>query len=131
MLGLVSPDDVRSRWVDGDFPEISDVVLGTRIGDAEMVVEAEFPDVYRAAAAGDARMLHRVVRVVAGMVVRLLSNPAGASSVTEQAGPFSTTATHGSGVGDVHLTEADRRILRGVTDADRGRAFTLWPGVAC
>ena len=77
------------------------------------------------------RMLHRVVRVVAGMVVRLLSNPAGASSVTEQAGPFSTTATHGSGVGDVHLTEADRRILRGVTDADRGRAFTLWPGVAC
>lgn len=113
--------------MDGEFPAVPDRVLETVIADAEMVVATEYPDIHGAATAGDASAAHRVVRVVAGMVIRLLLNPAGVSSITEQAGPFSTTVNRGGTAGMLVLTEEDRRLLAGVSGR-AGRAFTLWPG---
>lgn len=68
--------------------------------------------------------------VVVAMVRRVMLNPSGASSVTEQTGPFSVTRTlaTANAAGDLYIKSREMARLLGRRERSQA-AFTISPGV--
>jgi hypothetical protein len=125
MEPFATPGDVEAIWRPLTDAETS-IVLA-RIELASDIVRAEVPDVDDRITAGS--LLASTVRaVVVEMVRRVMVNPDGDSSVTEQTGPFSTTRTRSRAVaaGEMYLTARELARLAGRRATQR--AFTITPG---
>lgn len=124
-MAITTPSAVKDRWIDGELP-VSDDILAVLIQDAEdalAVVIPDFDDRVRTSIIPTVRL----ARVVARMVIRLLRNPAGIRTVQETTGQFSGTTTYaGESLGEIQVTDADRRELLG--KAAGRRAFSIMPG---
>lgn len=119
----VTVDDVKDRWVIGDFPG-TDAQIEKKIDDAEDIVLSRFPEIQGRIDSGALRE-STVVRVVAGMVVRFFRNPEGLRTTGTTTGPFSETSSvtyGGDEPGELYLTDKDIADLSGIT---RRRAFTV------
>ena len=121
---FAEPSDVEAIWHPLSETEFS--MVAGRINEASQLVRDEVPDVDDRILAGT--LADATVRsVVVAMVRRVMVNPDGDSSVTEQTGPFSVTRTRSRAVaaGEVYLTARERARLTG---RKVQRAFTITPG---
>ena len=121
---FAEPSDVEAIW--RPLTEVEYSVVAARIDEASQVVRDAVPDVDDRIDA--ATLSEATVRsVVVAMVRRVMVNPDGDSSVTEQTGPFSVTRTRSRAVaaGEVYLTA---RELARLTGRKVQRAFTITPG---
>lgn len=119
-------DDVRARWVSGDLPA-SDEVVDTLIADAEDALAAAIPGL-PALIEGGTIPHDRAIRVVSRIVIRLLRNPDGVRTLQETTGQFSGSTTYaGDTLGEIVVTDADRRELLGKGTARGRRAFSFSP----
>lgn len=118
-------DEVHARWLDGDIPA-SDDVLWTLIRDAEDALTVAIPGLPDRVTSGEIPA-ERVSRIVSRMLIRLLRNPTGVRTVQETTGQFSGTTTFaGDSLGEIQVTDADRRELLGKSVGRR--AFSIMPG---
>jgi len=121
-MAWTSPQDVKDRWLLGDFP-VLDPQLAVLIGDAEDTVGSEFLDIQARIDAGTLP-LTRVKKVVARMVIRHIRNPEGIRQVSETTGPFTGSRTYGGAEpGAMYLTDEDRAELSGAKSGQR--AFSI------
>lgn len=121
-----APDDVRARWI-GDDLDIDDDALTTLIEDAEDAITVAIPGIQQMIDAGTIPIV-RATRVTARIVARFLRNPTGIRSVQETTGQFTGSTTYaGDDLGQISVTEADRRDLLGKSDPGR-KAFSIMPG---
>lgn len=119
------PAEVKARWIDGDVP-VSDEVLAVLIQDAEDAITVAIPDCAERVLNGTIPP-GRIARVVSRMLIRLLRNPTGIRTVQETTGQFSGSTTYaGDSLGEIQVTDADRRELLG--KAAGRRAFSVMPG---
>lgn len=126
MQNLTPADEVKDRWLlEEDFP-VPDETLEKLIGDAEDTIEGEFPGLRDKVLRGDDQFPeHRVHKIVARMVLRLLRNPEGVRTIQESTGPWGgSTTLAGDDPGEMYLTDKDRKELRGERTRS-GRAFTV------
>lgn len=122
---LVTPDDVRDRWVGGDL-DFTDQTIGTLIEDSEDAIRASVPEVDQLV--GGAIPIGRVARVISRMVIRVLRNPEGIRTLQETTGQFSGSTTYaGDVLGEIVFTDEDRRDLLGKGPTGR-RAYSTMPG---
>ena len=121
-MAWTSPQDVKDRWLLGDFP-VPDSQLLVLIGDAEDTVGSEFADI-DARITAETLPVARVQKVVARMVIRHIRNPEGIRQVSETTGPFTGSRTYGGAEpGAMYLTDEDRAELAGVKNGQR--AFSI------
>jgi hypothetical protein len=123
---FADPSDIASVWRPLTDAEIS--VVYARIDQASQMVRDEVPDVDDRVTAGS--LAAATVRdVVVAMVRRVMVNPDGDSSVTEQTGPFSVTRTRSRALaaGELYINASELARLTGRRATQR--AFTISPGV--
>lgn len=104
--------DVLARWTGTGKPSATDPVIATRVGDAETLVDAEFPNIATAITAGTLKA--GVVKlVVINMVLRVFKNPEGVRSHSEtNDGTFdATTVFAGDNPGALEITTLERSWL--------------------
>lgn len=120
-----SVDDVRRRlFGDDDF---SDDQLMVLLEDAEDVMLRQLPRLAEWVTSGQVRE-RTVVRVAVRMVMRVLRNPDGIRSITDNTGPFGGSTTFaGDHPGELYLTEEDRKELTPATEGQGRRAFSVMP----
>lgn len=116
--------DVRKRALGADA-DYGDEDIESLILDAEDIAQTAFPKL-TAQVPNEIPKL-RVVRVVAGMVIRRLRNPDGIRTIQDSTGPLSGSTTFaGDAPGELRLTDQDRRDLTVGGGAGR-RAFSVRP----
>lgn len=105
-----SVDDLRASYFEGEIPESLDPKLEVKLDEAERMVARYVPgkDIAAHIAAGRATA-GDIKQVLCNMVLRIVRNPAGAS--TQSAGPFSMTLDRQVAAGRLLLTRDDRRLL--------------------
>lgn len=121
------PDDITARWVldPGALPDTTK--LETLIGDAEDVVslavqdEGTLDDLVTAGTIP----LARLKRIVSGMVIRFLHNPAGLRYEQETTGPFTAGRTYIGNATGIYITADEVDELLGVEKSESGRAFQV------
>lgn len=121
----MDPDDVIDRWpLDGD-PPLDDSQITIQIGDAEDLIERQFPDVPGRLASGSLPR-RRITRVIARMIIRLMKNPESVRTIQQSGQSYSGSITlAGDHPGELYLTEDDKRDLIGARSG--GRAFAISP----
>lgn len=116
----------RALGVDEDF---TDQQINTLVEDAEDAVLKAFPAIEDQITAGKVRKA-TVVRVVAGMVIRVLRNPDGIRTIQDSDGPHSGSTTFaGDNPGQINLSDDDKRDLTPAGSGGR-RAFSVMPNYA-
>ena len=105
-----SVDDLRASYFEGEILESLDPKLEVKLDEAERMVARYLPgtDIAAHIAAGRATA-GDIKQVLCNMVLRIVRNPAGAS--TQSAGPFSMTLDRQVAAGRLLLTRDDRRLL--------------------
>ena len=131
MEPFATPSDIEAIWRPLTGDEESTVLAW--IEEASQQVRDEVPlvlglDIDERIAAGSLS-LTTVRSVVAQMVRRVMINPDGDSSVTEQTGPFSVTRTkaRATSSGALYLSAAELRRLLGRRSGQT--AFMITPGI--
>lgn len=123
----VKADDVTARWPSSEAPPLDDGQIDTLIGDAEDLIERQFPDVPARVASG-AIPRRRITRVIARMLIRLMRNPEGVRTVQQAGQSYSGSVTYGGDhPGELYLTDEDKRDLTGARTG--GRAFAVRPAL--
>lgn len=112
--------DVAARWrpLSPDEEQVADV----RCWDASLLIRAEFPGIDSQVTNGsvDSQVL---VAITAGVVRRaMLGGGDGIASQSESVGPFSRSTGFSNPMGDIYLTESERRMILGYRP--RGGSFT-------
>lgn len=130
MEPFATPSDVEAIWRPLTGNEESTVMAW--IEQASQQVRDEVPlvlglDIDERIISGSLSAV-TVRSVVAQMVRRVMINPDGDSSVTEQTGPFSVTRSksRATGSGALYVSAAEMRRLLGRRSVQR--AFTITPG---
>jgi hypothetical protein len=131
MEPFATPGDVQAIWHPLSADETNTVM--SWINEASQLVRDSVPlvagfDIDERIAVGS--LDESTVRsVVAQMVRRVMLNPYGDSSVTEQTGPFSVTRTKANGMssGGLYLSPSEMRRLLGRRTLGQV-AFTITPG---
>jgi hypothetical protein len=128
---FASPEDVQAIWRPLSETEYSTVAAW--IDEASQQIRDEVPDVLGYDV--DERILAgsldagTVRSVVTRMVRRVMGNPDGDSSVTEQTGPFAVTRTRSAATatGALYISTSEMRRLMG-RRSSRQVALTINPG---
>lgn len=116
-------NDVLSRWTDSEDLPATQAQVEILLGDAEDIIEREFPTVHDRVTNGDLPE-RRVVMVEVDMVTRRLRNPGGVRSAQKGAGPYQETITYGGDEpGSLYLTDEERRLLSGTSS--KNKAFSI------
>lgn len=115
------PEDITSRWVGGDPPQ-NELLLTALIGDAEMLVRSEFPDIDQRIEDEEVTT-QQIIFVTVSMVTRALKNPDGVRQVMEQTGPFNEQRMYDR-PGTIYMNDEERDLLGG-SGAGGQKAFTI------
>lgn len=99
--------DVQARY-EPDIPENLASRLGTKLEDAQTIVESKLGDI-QAAIDADRTSAKNVKLVLCNMVIRWLQNPGAMSS--ETVGPFGYRRDPSIRSGKLYLTSEDRQLL--------------------
>jgi hypothetical protein len=99
--------DVQARY-EQDIPENLARVLGTKLDDAQTLVENQVGDI-QAAIDADRTSAKNVRLVLCDMVIRWLRNPG--AMRTETVGPYGYSRDGSITSGKLYLTAEDRRML--------------------
>lgn len=121
--------DVKDRYIGGDLPA-SDSEIQVLLDDAEDIVRREIPTIEDLIASGEVPA-HRVLRIVAKMVIRVLRNPDGYRSTNLTSGPFSQGYTWaGDNPGELTLTDEDKDDLMPGIGGQRAFAVDMFSDTA-
>lgn len=122
------PLDITNRWLLSEDKLPTDAKLATLIDDAEDVVRvalAEREMDLDALVAATTVPLARVKRIVSGIVIRHLHNPAGVRYEQETTGPFTGGRTYIGNTTGIYVTDAEVDELLGIDKPKSGRAFQV------
>lgn len=124
---LSTIQDFKEHWL--AMPEDRTAEATRKIEEASIEVRGNYPTVDERVAAGS--LDEEVVRLVVNrMVKRAMDNPieehVGVQSATAQTGPFATTLNFANPDGNIYMSKADHRLLRGPQSAKQ--AFSIFPG---
>lgn len=110
MPEIVTPDDVKGRYLGGDIPA-SDDDLVILIGDVLDAIERDIPALNLKVAAGEIPE-RRLKRIVSRVVIRHVDNPRGYRSINNGTGPFTDGITYaGENLGEIEVTDSDLEDL--------------------
>ncbi|MFE9497268.1 Gp19/Gp15/Gp42 family protein [Streptomyces collinus] len=116
-------NDVLSRWTDSEDLPATEAQVETLLGDAEDIIEREFPTLHDRVTSGELPE-RRVVMVEVDMVTRRLRNPGGVRSAQQGAGAYQQTITYGGDEpGSLYLSDEERRLLSGASS--KNKAFSI------
>lgn len=110
MPEIVTPDDVKGRYLGGDIPA-TDADLVILIGDVLDAIERDIPTLDSMVAAGDIPE-RRLKRIVSRIIIRHVDNPRGYRSINNGTGPFTDGITFaGENLGEIEVTDSDLEDL--------------------
>ena len=110
MPEIVTPDDVKGRYLGGEIPA-TDADLVILIGDVLDAIERDIPTLDSMVAAGDIPE-RRLKRIVSRIIIRHVDNPRGYRSINNGTGPFTDGITFaGENLGEIEVTDSDLEDL--------------------
>jgi hypothetical protein len=119
---FATPTDVQDRWRTLTADELDRAAV--LLADASAIIRAAFPDIDDRIAGGDLDA-DIPLMVAANMVKRAMIGPQveGVESQSQTVGPFAVSQKFGNPLGNLYLTQADRDLLQGTSEA-QPRAFS-------
>lgn len=122
------PDDIRGRWLLNPNQLPADTTLETLIDDAEDVVTVAFAERgedFNALVTATTIPVSRVKRIVSGIVIRHLHNPAGLRYEQETTGPFTGGRTYIGNTSGIYVTDAEVDELLGLGTGGTTKAYQV------